>query len=180
MLGFVVADRGLVESSYDESAVESYRGKFNIASSVLRSRDEPLQHRIQVRLLFRADAITGYLSMRDRLETQRLDQLVDACVAWKIGLVAEDEKRDSFHGGLVEQDVQFLLRDRQCLLVGRIHDEAASISPMSTSHSTCCAYTMAFTPRQYLSHIDRNLGWPPKSQLHQVSPSLGSTGSISE
>jgi hypothetical protein len=26
-------------------------------------------------------------------------------------------------------------------------------------------YTIAFTPRQYLSHIDRNRGWPPRSQL---------------
>jgi hypothetical protein len=30
-------------------------------------------------------------------------------------------------------------------------------------------YTIAFTPRQYRSHIDRNLGWPPKSQLQHVS-----------
>lgn len=33
---------------------------------------------------------------------------------------------------------------------------------------------MAFTPRQYRSHIDLNLGWPPRSQLeeeHQQSAS---------
>jgi len=26
-------------------------------------------------------------------------------------------------------------------------------------------YTIAFTPRQYRSHMERNLGWPPRSQL---------------
>lgn len=28
---------------------------------------------------------------------------------------------------------------------------------------------MALTPRQYRSHIDRNRGWPPRSQLELVS-----------
>jgi hypothetical protein len=31
-------------------------------------------------------------------------------------------------------------------------------------------YTIAFTPRQYLSHIDRNRGWPPRSQLENCQP----------
>jgi hypothetical protein len=35
-------------------------------------------------------------------------------------------------------------------------------------------YTMALTSRQYRSHIDRNRGWPPRSQLGIVS-AKGST-----
>ena len=30
-------------------------------------------------------------------------------------------------------------------------------------------YTIAFTPRQYRSHIDRNLGWPPMSHSFIVT-----------
>jgi hypothetical protein len=32
-----------------------------------------------------------------------------------------------------------------------------------------CTHTIAFTPRQYLSHMERNRGWPPRSQLESVS-----------
>lgn len=31
------------------------------------------------------------------------------------------------------------------------------------------AYTIALTPRQYLSHIERNLGWPPISHTLMVT-----------
>ena len=44
-----------------------------------------------------------------------------------------------------------------------------SISTTTTAGISHVTYTMAFTPRQYLSHIERNLGWPPRSQLHTVS-----------
>lgn len=45
-------------------------------------------------------------------------------------------------------------------------------------------YTIAFTPRQYLSHMERKRGWPPRSQLryqyqqlrgHYVALSCGFT-----
>jgi len=32
-----------------------------------------------------------------------------------------------------------------------------------------CTHTIAFTPRQYLSHMERNRGWPPRSQHLSVT-----------
>jgi len=37
---------------------------------------------------------------------------------------------------------------------------------------TIQTHTIAFTPRQYLSHIDLNLGCPPRSQLREISATL--------
>lgn len=39
------------------------------------------------------------------------------------------------------------------------------ISALATKSFEKISYTIALTPRQYLSHMDRNLGWPPRSQL---------------
>lgn len=37
------------------------------------------------------------------------------------------------------------------------------IYPSRSEIELLVTYTIAFTPRQYLSHIDRNRGWPPIS-----------------
>jgi len=56
--------------------------------------------------------------------------------------------------------VEFILGNIKALSVCGIDDvsEWTSASTSSTFDGPGEAYTMAFTPRQYLSHIDRNLG----------------------
>ena len=108
--------------------------------------------------------------MRHRFEVQSIDQLVDSELLWEVGFVPQDKKRDAFQSWLLEQELELFTSDRQCFFVGGIDNESASISNNDDSRGRRL-YTIAFTPRQYRSHMGRNLGWPPKSQLQSRSKS---------
>jgi hypothetical protein len=61
--------------------------------------------------------------MGHALQIQRIDQLIHCEMAAEIRLVAQNEERDSFHGWLLQKNVEFFLRYWQSLLVGRVDDE---------------------------------------------------------
>ena len=44
---------------------------------LLRPRNQPMQDRVQIRLLLRADPIATHLPVLNRLQVHRLDQLID-------------------------------------------------------------------------------------------------------
>ena len=76
------------------------------------SSDEPVQHRIKVRLFLGTDPIAAHLAVRDGLEIHRVDQLVDRQLVGEVGFVSQYQQRDSVQRGLGHQIVQFLRRDR--------------------------------------------------------------------
>ena len=93
--------------------------RWTIVSGLLRGpSDEPLQNGVQVRLFFRTDAVTGHLSVSYALQVQGVYQLVYREMAAQIGLVAEDQEWNAFHGRLLEKDVELFLCYWQGLLVG--------------------------------------------------------------
>ena len=66
--------------------------------------------------------------------------------------------------------MEFFFRSWERWLIGRIDNEAERNNEWTfTRERIGTTYTIALTPRQYRSHIERNLGWPPKSQLSHVS-----------
>jgi hypothetical protein len=91
------------------------------------SCDEPLQDGIQVRLFFGAYAIAGDLAMGHALQVQRVDQLVYREMATKVGLIAQDQERDTLHGWFLKENVELLLRYWQSLLVGGVDDESGML-----------------------------------------------------
>ena len=96
-----------------------------IALDLLRGpSNEPLQNGIQVGLFLRADAVTRHLPVGHALQVQGVYQLVYREMATQIGLVAEDQQWNAFHGGLLQQDVELFLCDRQGFFVGRVDDES--------------------------------------------------------
>lgn len=133
------------------------------------SCNQPLQYGIQIGLFFGADPITAYFAMRNGLQIQSFNKLVDRQFVWKVGLVSEYKQRDSIQCRLLEQHLKFFACNRQCLPVCRI-DNIPGDSMISWQRQAVLVggtYTIAFTPRQYRSHMDLNLGCPPKSQLQQ-------------
>lgn len=54
-----------------------------------------MQHRIQVRLLFGADAVAAHFAMGDRLQIHHLDQLVHCHFIREVGLVAQYQQGDA-------------------------------------------------------------------------------------
>jgi hypothetical protein len=95
-----------------------------IVSSLLGgSSNEPLQDGVQVGLFLCAYAVAGHLTMCHALQVQGVYQLVDCEMATQVGLVAEDQKWNAFHGRLLQEDVELFLCYWQSLFVGRIDDE---------------------------------------------------------
>jgi hypothetical protein len=96
-----------------------------VVSSLLRGpSNEPLQNGVEVGLFLRAYAVTGHLSVGYALQVQGVYQLVYREMATQIGLVAEDQEWDAFHGRLLEKDVELFLCYWQGLFVGRVDDES--------------------------------------------------------
>ena len=96
--------------------------------------------------------------MRHLFKVERIDELIDRELSLQIRLVAEDEKRDAFQSRLLQQQLQLLSRDWQSVPVSRVDDEAGRVSEWVRARARWPTHTMAFTPRQYLSHMERNLG----------------------
>ena len=62
--------------------------------------------------------------MRHNLQVERIDKFIDRKLLWKIGLVTQDEQRDSIQDRLFEQGVKFLLCYRKSLLIRSVYDVA--------------------------------------------------------
>lgn len=65
--------------------------------------------------------------------------------------------------------MKFISRNGEDLLIRSVYDITVVPSAWCNQSDAFInmTYTIALTPRQYLSHMDRNLGWPPRSQLKQ-------------
>jgi hypothetical protein len=87
------------------------------------SCNEPLQDSIEICLLLGAYTIAGDFTMGHALQIQRIDQLIHCEMATEVGLVAQNQERDSLHGWLLKENVEFFFRYRQSLFVGRVDDE---------------------------------------------------------
>jgi hypothetical protein len=82
-----------------------------VSSFLAHPVDEPMQDGIEIGLLLRTDTVAADLTMRHSLEVQHIDQLVHSGMAIEVRLVAEHKQRDTFHGRLVHEDMELLLRD---------------------------------------------------------------------
>jgi hypothetical protein len=90
-----------------------------LVSSLLRGpSNEPLENGVQVGLFFRAYAVAGHLPVGHALQVQGVYQLVYREMATHIGLVAEDQEWNAFHGWLLEENVELFLCYWQGLFVG--------------------------------------------------------------
>lgn len=137
--------------------------------SLVLSGYEPLQHRIQVGLLLGADTIAAGFATLEGFEVHFVDKFVDGKLPRKIRLVAENEQRDTLQSWLFQQSMELLGGNRNGFFVRGINDVAGVRQSAFEASGTGSAYTIAFTLRQYRSHIERNRGWPPRSQLTIVS-----------
>ena len=81
-----------------------------IAWSLLRgTSNEPLQNGVEIGLFLRAYAVAGHLPVGYALQVQGVYQLVYREMATQIGLVAEDQEWNAFHGRLLEENVELFL-----------------------------------------------------------------------
>jgi hypothetical protein len=65
-------------------------------TSFAGSGNQPLEHGVEVGLLFCTDAVAAHFSVRHGLEVERLDELVDGKLVGQVRFVAQDEKRNAF------------------------------------------------------------------------------------
>jgi hypothetical protein len=90
-----------------------------LVSNLLRGpSNEPLENSVEVGLFLRAYAVARHLSVSYALQVQGVYQLVYREMATQIGLVAEDQEWNAFHGRLLEENVELFLCYWQSLFVG--------------------------------------------------------------
>jgi hypothetical protein len=126
-LSFVITDPGAVQKL--ESSEQAPKSRSLLAST----SDEPLQHSVQVCLLFRAYAIAAYFTMGDALQIQSVNQLVNGHLLLEIRFVAEDQQGDTFQDGLFEQQMELILCDGQGICVGRVDDKDDGVHTSAVS-----------------------------------------------
>jgi hypothetical protein len=134
------------------------------------SGNEPVQDGVEVGFFFGTDTIAAYFAMGDGFQIHCLDDLIDGQLVGKIRLVSEDQKRDTVQRGLFHEVMKLFCRYWECRAVCCVHDIAACVLVSMTGGGRLIktrtqSYTIALTPRQYRSHIGRNRGCPPRSQL---------------
>ncbi len=83
-----------------------------------------MKNGVEVGFFFRTDAVTADLSMRDGVQLQGFDDLVGTCMVWQVGLVTQDQERDTFHGRLLQEGMELFLRHWHGYLIGRVDDKA--------------------------------------------------------
>ena len=66
--------------------------------------------------------------MGHALQVQGLNQLVHCEMSAKIGLVTQDQEWNALHGWLLEKNVELFFGYWQGFLIGRVHDESATLS----------------------------------------------------
>lgn len=86
------------------------------------SFDQPLQYRVQVGLFLGAYAVAADFPVRNSLQIQRVDELVNRKLFWKVGLIAEHQERYSVEDWLFEKGMKLLASDRERLGVGRVNN----------------------------------------------------------
>lgn len=91
-------------------------------SSSVSSGNEPVEDSVKIGFLLGADTITAYFAMSDGFQIHGLDDLINRQLVWKIGLVPEDQERDTIQCGLFHQVVEFFCRYWECGAVCRIHN----------------------------------------------------------
>lgn len=87
------------------------------------SSDEPLHDGVEVGLLLGADAVAADLAVRDGFKVQGLNQLVDRELLGQVGLVPQDQQRDPFEFGFLQEGVELVTGDRKGINVRRVNDE---------------------------------------------------------
>jgi len=105
-----------------------------------------------------------YIFPNYNLILQLFDQLLLVKRVGQVFLVAQHEHGDALQLGLVQQLVQLVSGRLEFLVIRCIHHVAEKGEWEKCPEEKTDTHTIAFTPRQYRSHIDRNLGWPPMSQ----------------
>lgn len=73
---------------------------------------------IEVGLLFRTDAIAAHFAMGDGVQIEGFDDLVRTRVVRQIGLVAQDQERDTFHRRFSQQQMKLFFGHPESVLVG--------------------------------------------------------------
>lgn len=106
----------------------------HVSLSFLPTRNEPAQDGIEIGLFFRADAITANFSMCDGIQIKGLNDVVGTCVVWQIGFVAQNQEWDTFHGRLLQEEMQLFFCIRHGSLVGRVDDEAGWNNEWTSGH----------------------------------------------
>lgn len=87
--------------------------------------DQPLQDRVEIGLLLRADTIAADFPMRDGLHVKCIDQFVHRKFVGQVRLVAQNEKRYAVENPLIEQSMQLLLGDRESVVISSIDNVSA-------------------------------------------------------
>jgi len=91
-------------------------------ASVGRLVNQPFQDSIEIGLLLGTDSIAADFAMGNGLHVQCLDDVVHGKLVRQIGLITQDEQRNSIEDWLFQQRMELLLCDRNGSLVRSIHD----------------------------------------------------------